>query len=154
MALIDAWQEDLPAILGPAQWAAHVDLSTPPPPGLEAYRDLESVDFAAASARMSEAARAVPLRPMPLFVISRAKPVQLPPNVHPGFSPVFEAAWREGQARLAALLPDAGREIATESEHYVQIGQPELVVEAIRAVVEAVRDPAAWRRKEPLSLGQ
>src|SRR5271166_1722617 len=153
MALIDAWQEDLPAILGPAQWAAFVDLATPPPPGLEAYRDLESVDFAAASARMSEAARTVPLRPMPLFVISRAKPVQLPPNVRPGFSPAFEAAWREGQAPLAALLPDARHEIATESDHYVQVEQPELVVEAIRAVVEAVRDPAAWRRKEPLSLG-
>ncbi len=84
---------------------------------------------------------------MPLFVISRANPVQLPPNVPPAFSPeAFEAAWREGQARLASLLPDARREIATESDHYVQIGQPELVVEAIRELVEAVRDPAAWRR--------
>ncbi len=66
MVLIDAWQEDLPAILGPAQWAAYVDVATPPPPGLEFYRDLESVDFAAASARMREAARTEPLRPMRL----------------------------------------------------------------------------------------
>jgi len=84
---------------------------------------------------------------MPLFVVSRAKPLQLPPNVPPAFSAeAFEAAWREGQSRLAALLPDARPEIAAESNHYVQIEQLELVVEAIRAVVEALRNPAAWRR--------
>ncbi len=96
---------------------------------------------------MTEAARTEPLRPLPLFIISRAKPVQLPPNVPSALSPTaFEAAWREGQSRLAALLPDARREIATESDHYVQVEQPELVIEAICALVEAVRDPAAWRR--------
>ena len=101
----------------------------------------------AASARMAEAARTEPLRPMPLFVISRAEPVKLPPNVPPAFSlDAFEAAWREGQARLAALLPDARHKTATESDHYVQVEQPGLVVDAIRAVVEAVRNPAAWRR--------
>ena len=84
---------------------------------------------------------------MPLFVVSRAKPSPLPPNVPPAFSAeAFEAAWREGQARLAALLPDARHEIATESDHTVQVEQPELVAETIRAVVEAVRDPSAWRR--------
>ena len=147
LALVDAWQKDLPSILGPAQWSAYVDLATPPPPGLEAYRDLESVDFAAASARMREAARTVSLRPMPLVVISRAKPVQLPPNVTPALSAdAFGAAWREGQARLAALLPDARHAIATESDHYVQVEQPDLVVEAIRTVVEAACNPAACRR--------
>jgi len=94
---------------------------------------------------MREAARTEPLRPMPLFVVSRAKPVKLRPNA--AFSAdAYEAAWREGQARLASLLPDARHEIATESEHTVQVEQPELVVETIRAVVEAVRDPSAWRR--------
>jgi pimeloyl-ACP methyl ester carboxylesterase len=145
MVLVDSWQEDLPVILGPVGWAAYVDLATPPPPGLERYAGLELVDFPAASARMIEAARAEPLPPLPLFVISRAKPAQLPPDVPPAFSPeAFEAAWREGQARLAALLPDARHEIATESAHYVQIDQPALVVDAIRAVVEAVRNPGTW----------
>jgi pimeloyl-ACP methyl ester carboxylesterase len=58
----------------------------------------------------------------------------------------FEAAWRKGQVRLATLLPDARHEIATASDHYVQIEQPGLVVDAIRAVVEAVRNPTTWRR--------
>jgi pimeloyl-ACP methyl ester carboxylesterase len=57
----------------------------------------------------------------------------------------FEAAWRKGQDELAALLPDARHVIATESDHYIQIEQPDLVIDAVRAVVEAVRDPASWR---------
>jgi pimeloyl-ACP methyl ester carboxylesterase len=61
MVLVDSWQEDLPEILGPAGWAAYVALARAPPPGLKSYADLELVDFAAASARMSEAARAPPL---------------------------------------------------------------------------------------------
>jgi pimeloyl-ACP methyl ester carboxylesterase len=143
--LVDAWQEDLDVILGPAQWAAYVELAGPAPPGLESYADLESVNFGAASARMREAAKSAPLRPMPLSVISRGKPVQLPPGVPAAFSPdAFEAAWRKGQRRLAALLPDARHQIAAESDHYVQLEQPALVVEAIRAVVDAVRDPASW----------
>ena len=80
LVLVDAWPEDLEAVLGPAQWAAYVDLATPPAPGLEGYADLELVDFEAASARMREALKSAPLRPTPLYVISRGKPVQLPPG--------------------------------------------------------------------------
>ena len=109
MVLIDGWQEDLPAILGPAQWAAFVDLATPPPPGLEAYRDLESVDFAAASARMAEAARTEPLKPLPLFVISRAKPVRLPPNVPSTFSARNARTWARRRPARPATASGADR---------------------------------------------
>jgi hypothetical protein len=34
--------------------------------------------------------------------------------------------------------------VAEQSGHYIQQSQPDLVVEAIRAVVEAVRDPNSW----------
>jgi pimeloyl-ACP methyl ester carboxylesterase len=144
MVLIDAWQEDLAFILGPVQWAAYVDLATPPPPGLDRYTDLENVDFGGASARLREAVEAAPVRRMPLYVISRGKPVPLPTGASAAFSAkAFEAAWREGQRRLAALQPDAQHQTAEESDHYIQIEQPALVVEAIRAVVDAVREPSS-----------
>jgi pimeloyl-ACP methyl ester carboxylesterase len=57
----------------------------------------------------------------------------------------FERAWREAQTELAALLPDARHKIATESDHYIQLEQPSLVIDAVRQVVDAVRDPASWR---------
>ena len=146
LVLIDAWPEAMPALLGPEQWAAYEALAAPPPPGLEAYRDLESVDFGAASERMAHAAAATPLEVMPLFVLSRAKPVALPPNAPASFSQAaFETAWRQGQDRLASLLPDARHVIATKSDHYIQIEQPDLVIDAVRQVVTAVRDPGTWR---------
>ncbi len=84
---------------------------------------------------------------MPLFVLSRTRPVQLPPHLPPAFSAdAFEAAWREGQSRLPALLPNARHEMAAASDHYIQIEQPERVIEAIRAVVDAVRDPGSWTK--------
>jgi pimeloyl-ACP methyl ester carboxylesterase len=48
------------------------------------------------------------------------------------------------QAELAALVPGARHVIATESGHYIQLQQPELVIEAIRQVVEGVRHPDTW----------
>jgi pimeloyl-ACP methyl ester carboxylesterase len=146
LVLVDAWPETLPALLGSDQWAAYVKLAAPPPPGLEAYRGLEQIDFAAASARMAEAAASRPMQAEPLFVLSRGKPVALPPDVPGDFSPeAFEKAWREGQNQLAGLVPGARHEIAGQSDHYIQIEQPDLVIDAVRAV-NAVRDPASWRQ--------
>jgi hypothetical protein len=34
--------------------------------------------------------------------------------------------------------------IAGESEHYIQLQQPELVIAAVQQVVDAVRDPGSW----------
>lgn len=146
LVLVDAWSEAMPKLLGPEQWQAYETLSAPPPAGLESYRELETIDFGAASERMAEAAAHQPLYGIPLYVLSRAKPVALPPNVPAAFSPsAFEAAWRQGQDQLAALVPGAKHVVAKESDHYIQIEQPDLVIDAVRQVVEAVRDPASWR---------
>jgi pimeloyl-ACP methyl ester carboxylesterase len=145
LVLVDAWPEAMPKLLGPEQWAAYLKLSDPAPPGLESYRDLERIDFGAASERMEQEAAQSPLYGLLLFVLSRAKPVALPPNVPAEFSQdAFEAAWRKGQDELAALLPDTRHVIANESDHYIQLEQPALVTDAVRQVVEAVRDPASW----------
>jgi pimeloyl-ACP methyl ester carboxylesterase len=50
----------------------------------------------------------------------------------------------ELQADLAELVPDGRHVVAEHSGHYVQQSQPDLVVAAIRDVVQAVRDPALW----------
>jgi len=64
---------------------------------------------------------------------------------------MLEDAWQSAQDELAVLLPDARQVIATESEHYIQLQQPQLVIDAVRAVVDAVRDPASWPRATPVA---
>lgn len=146
LVLVDAYPESLPGHLGPVQWAAYEEVARTPPPGLD-YPDLELIDFSAASRSMARAAQASPLKPMPLVVIARGKPVVLPANIPPSFSPeAFERAWQAGQQDLAKLLPGTRFIVAAESDHYVQVEQPALVADAIRAVVEAVRDPTRWGR--------
>ena len=144
LVLVDA----LPAVekfLTPAQWAAYQQLLGQQPAELAAYRDLETVDLAASAAQMSEAAAAAPLRSVPLVVLTRVRPLDLPPDLPPGFSAeALERAWAAGQAELAALAPGARQVVATESGHGIQQDQPELVIAAIRQVVEAVRDPSTW----------
>lgn len=46
--------------------------------------------------------------------------------------------------RLARLVPNAQHVRAIESGHNIHQDQPELVIEAIRDVVDAVRDPSTW----------
>lgn len=51
--------------------------------------------------------------------------------------------WTEKQLELAALSTNSRQVMATESAHYIQYDQPELVVEAIRQMVTIVRSPAS-----------
>jgi len=48
------------------------------------------------------------------------------------------------QEDLAKLVPNAHYAIATKSGHNIHQDQPELVIAAIREVVEAVRNPSTW----------
>src|SRR5215204_4463501 len=63
----------------------------------------------------------------------------------PGTAPdaAFEALWQELQREQARVL-DAQLVSVPEGDHFLQLDRPELVVEAIRQVVEAVRDPGTW----------
>ena len=68
---------------------------------------------------------------MPLVVIRHAIPF-------PGPAAALEDGWEDGQHRLAALSTRGELVVATQSNHMVQNDEPELVIDAIRRVVEAV----------------
>jgi hypothetical protein len=93
---------------------------------------------------LRDAAIATPLGSLPLIVLSRGQTMQLPPDLPGGLTgEMLERAWQEGQDELAQLTPDARHIIATESEHYIQLQQPRLVIDAVRDIVDAVRDPVS-----------
>ena len=56
-------------------------------------------------------------------------------------------AWRNAQDRLAQLL-NAKHVSETNSGHAIQMEQPQLVIDSIREVVDAVRDPTSSRRSK------
>jgi hypothetical protein len=83
-------------------------------------------------------------------VLSRGKPVALPPNAPAAFdASAFKAAWVKGQDKLTELVPNSRRAVAEGSDRYIQIEQPNLVIQAVRQVVNAVRDPRSWKPATP-----
>jgi pimeloyl-ACP methyl ester carboxylesterase len=142
MVLVDAGHEDLfaeeQALLTPGQWAT-VEQSYQTP--LEGYPEYERVDIGTALAQLRRARADTPLHPMPLAVLSSNHTFGSPPDL-----PVaeLERMWRRQQDDLVTLVPNARHTIAGQSGHFIQLDQPALVTEAIRQVVEGVRQPDTW----------
>jgi len=153
MVLVDAFSEGLEEQMTPEQWTAYTEIFQPVPEVLAGYADLEFTDLDLSIAQVREATAEVPLPPrpqspgvpFPLVVLSRGQPMAMPADLPGGLTGEgLERAWTAEQDRLAALLPDARHVIARESEHYIQLQQPELVIAAVQQVVAAVRDPSSW----------
>jgi pimeloyl-ACP methyl ester carboxylesterase len=147
LVLVDAISERFRAVLTPERWAASISVFQYPLTLLAAYPDYERIDFDATFDVMLQTAAAHPLRPMPLAVLSAGSVPDvsdLPLNLPPGFQDDFTAAARAKQAYQAMLLPDARWFVVRDSGHYIQVDQPQVVTEAIRQVVEGVRDPDTW----------
>jgi pimeloyl-ACP methyl ester carboxylesterase len=105
-------------------------------PGAKPVED--GVDVRASQAL---AAKVSTLGDTPLAVITRGRPdetVQVPPTVRKP----FDRLWARMQDELAALSSDHVHVVALRSGHFVQhpdIGQPNVVIRAVRAVVHAAR---------------
>jgi len=90
------------------------------------------------------------LRQLPLIVLSadRAWGPQIPSMIAAGTLPadvpqdfgyVTDAAQKQAQEKLAQLVADAKHITDTNSGHEIHKEQPQLVIDAIREVVDAVR---------------
>ena len=147
MVLVDALSEKVRTGLTPEQWKLYVNFGfTKPTPGLEKYKDIETLDVNASLDQMEKAGSTEPLRPMPLFVLTQGQPFDLSPwqPLPANFPAALNKAWHAAQDSLATLAPNAKHKIATKSSHYIQAQEPQLVIDAIKQVVEAVRNLATW----------
>ena len=84
--------------------------------------------------------RAAPMRlgDKPLIVLSHGMKEANPAGSTEGADQA-EQAWAELQADLARRSSGGKQIIAEKSGHYIQFDQPDLVIDAIRQVVEAIR---------------
>jgi pimeloyl-ACP methyl ester carboxylesterase len=148
LVLVDALAEGLRDAETPAQWQIQKKLMEGDiRESVALYPALERID---PDRSFDQLRAASPLRPLPLVVLSadRAWGPQIPSMIASGVLPadiprdfgyVTDAAQRQAQARLAALVPDAKHVSHTNSGHEIHKEQPQLVIDAIRDVVEAVR---------------
>jgi pimeloyl-ACP methyl ester carboxylesterase len=143
LVLVDAAHEqynaELRRLLTPAQFAETQGGTSSL---REQYPDFEFVDTDRNDALLAKARVATPLRPMPLAVLTRGRPVEVPIAGFP--TEELERSWRAQQDDLATLVPAARHTIAARSGHDIYQDQPALVVEAIRQVVTGVADPDSW----------
>ena len=147
MILVDALSEKVRTGLTPERWKLYVNFGfTKPTPGLENYKDIETLDVNASLDQMEKAASVQPLRPMPLFVLTQGQPFDLSPwqPLPADFPAALNQAWHTAQEDLVMRVPKAKHKIATKSSHYIQAQEPQLVIDAIKQVVEAVRNPSTW----------
>lgn len=104
--------------------------------------DPEQIDIETSLAQTREALSTTPLASLPTFVLTHGRPDA---SGDPRLVDADERLWQKLQAEIASLVPRSKHVIAERSGHDIHHEQPELVVAAIRDVVEAVRDPDTWK---------
>lgn len=152
IVLVDALTEGLRDAETPEEWAIQrVLMEGDIRESLKLYPDLERND---ADRSFDQLKVAAPLKPMPLIVLSADRPWgpqipaliaagTLPADVPPDFGYVTDRAQKQAQAKLAQIVPNAKHVTDTNSGHEIHKEQPQLVIDAIRQVVDAVRERSA-----------
>jgi pimeloyl-ACP methyl ester carboxylesterase len=148
LVLVDALSEGLRDAETPAQWAIQRKLiEGDVRQSLVLYPALERIDV---DRSFDQVRAAPPLHPLPLVVLSADRPwgPQIPSMIVAGklsadtphdFGYVTDGAQKTAQERLARLVPKAKHVANTKSGHEIHKEQRQLVIDAIREVVESVR---------------
>jgi pimeloyl-ACP methyl ester carboxylesterase len=130
----------------PVGWNERFAALVPEVRAVQAGDGAERIDYFASDAQAL--ASAAP--PVPATAIAHGASEGLFPDgaTHGMFPPDWpvaelEASWRATIESNAEAL-GARLVIAEQSNHFVYLDQPDLVIDAIRQVVEAARDPASW----------
>jgi hypothetical protein len=90
-------------------------------------------------ASINQIEKAPPLRRMPSVVLTKTEPfARLPSSVGFAFEDL-ERIWPEASQDLVKLEPDTPHIFATGSDHYIQIHQPDLVIQSIQLVTERAK---------------
>jgi pimeloyl-ACP methyl ester carboxylesterase len=140
LVLVDALSEDLQTGLTREEQALFEDLNAPPPePGAEFF-DLNTV--------VTELRQSPPVPDVPVTVLTADIPQltpqllasgQLPPGIDQEFADALWAAQMAAQNELPAKFQHAVHITNTRSDHYVQLGNPRLVIDSILEIVDDVR---------------
>jgi pimeloyl-ACP methyl ester carboxylesterase len=144
LVLVDILTEFLYDNLTPEQRPLWVRLNSNYSPELDRYVVQEKTDLVKSFEQLHKSA---PLRPMPVVVLTSDQPFDfkalmasgvLPPDAPLELAPALWQANMKGQDQLARTL-HAKHITDTHAGHYVHTEQPQLVIDAIKEVVDKVR---------------
>ncbi|MFD3698062.1 alpha/beta fold hydrolase [Streptomyces sp. NPDC058646] len=138
LVLVDALGPGLKPAMG-ADWPAYVEALRHPGTPFDADPDFEQVDIDGGVAALD---RGGPLPPVPVAVLSKTAPFAAPATMSKDLLKKLETAWPKAQQALVALRPQTPHLLATGSDHYVQLHDPDLTIAAIRLVADRVAAPA------------
>jgi pimeloyl-ACP methyl ester carboxylesterase len=148
LILVDPYSEKLETLLPPERWAALVRLNvrqgTDTLKTIPGYGDLETLGYGKDNVVMRRAIASSPLHAMPLAVLAHGRPFELTGDAEGFSSDELEEVLRKANEQIATLVPNARLFVAKDSGHDIHQEQPELVIEAIRQVVEGVRGRETW----------
>jgi pimeloyl-ACP methyl ester carboxylesterase len=145
LVLIDYTPYDARKALTDKQWELWLPLlGSPSKEELKIYPDLEHF---AHRRNLRQTLAAAPLKPMPLIVLSSDEPLDVTPFVEDGslpltvgaeaFGKLLFQAFVDARADLVSQVPGARHITNTHSGHYIHQEQPQLVIDAIREVLDA-----------------
>lgn len=144
LVLIDTLTEQLYDALTHQQQALWIKLNSIYSPDLDRYTVQERLDFNATFNQMHGASA---LHPMPAIVLTSDEPYDframiakemLPKDAPLDFGPILFQTHLKAQAKLAQSLL-AKHITKTHAGHYIHTEQPQMVIDAIREVVDKVR---------------
>jgi len=141
MVFVDAFSPTVPAKLGPL-WPLYRDRVLNPPPRAKPIPSLRgpASEVVKLDASIAQVDRAPPLPTMPLVVLTKTEPFRIQPGSLPaGITlPEIDKAYQGAQNDLVTLAPTTPHIFATGSEHYIQLSQPDLVIDATLLVLSRV----------------
>jgi pimeloyl-ACP methyl ester carboxylesterase len=152
IVFVDAFAPEWQTAMTPQQWHIVKAITGPSKEQLTQYPAMERIDF---DASVAQAHAAAPLRrSLPVVVLSRdtaAHPMgpviaslvaqgKLPAFVPANFGYINDRAWNKAQDALARLVPNTQHLVVSGSDHNIQIDHPQAVINAIRYVVDRVRN--------------
>jgi len=138
IVLIDSTHEDgdadLEQTLGPELWAELLASGF--------MESVEGIDFATSNEQVRRARASSPLPTVPVFSLTAPLPTDEP--FEPGWPLAMNDVFRAENADLATLVPGERWLVVEGSGHNIHYDRPVVVIDAVRDVVDAVRDPSTW----------
>jgi pimeloyl-ACP methyl ester carboxylesterase len=138
IVFVDAFSPTIPTKMG-RLWPLYLSVLNPPPERQpiaslkQAMSETVDIDIS-----VEQVKHAPSLRSMPLAVLTKTEPFRIPPGSLPSGLTLsdIDKSYNDAQGYLVDLAPTTPQVFATGSEHYIQLSQPDLVINTARLIID------------------